>query len=267
VLLQDVYDSAPGLVSDKVKQVFDIAWSQLAKRDTRGIVFAYDEAQTMADHAESNEYPLALMLEAFQSVQRKGIPFLLVLTGLPTLFAKLVASRTYSERMFHLMFLDKLSDEECREAIVRPLEDSAITLSDESVDTVVDMSGGYPYFVQFICREVFDLFIAGRDSVPIEGILSKLDADFFSGRWQQITDRQRDLLTVAAQLPNCDGEFTVQEIAEASKRLEKPFSSSHANQMLTSLCDKGLVFKNRHGKYSFAVPLLHRFIQRQLAAG
>jgi hypothetical protein len=33
--------------------------------------------------------------------------------------------------------------------------------------------------------------------------------------------------------------------------------------MLAALCQLGLVCKNRHGKYAFAVPLLNRFIRRQ----
>ena len=33
--------------------------------------------------------------------------------------------------------------------------------------------------------------------------------------------------------------------------------------MLVSLSNSGLVFKNRHGKYSFAVPLMGQFINRQ----
>jgi hypothetical protein len=32
--------------------------------------------------------------------------------------------------------------------------------------------------------------------------------------------------------------------------------------MLGALCDAALVFKNRHGKSSFAVPLMDRFIKR-----
>ena len=63
----------------------------------RGLVFAYDEAQNLSDHAAKNEYPLSLLLDVFQSIQKKGIPFLLVLAGLPTLFPKLVEARTFSE--------------------------------------------------------------------------------------------------------------------------------------------------------------------------
>lgn len=45
--------------------------------------------------------------------------------------------------------------------------------------------------------------------------------------------------------------------------LDKPFGSSHVNQMLATLASQGLVFKNRHGRYCFAVPLLGRCIRRQ----
>jgi len=73
---------------------------------------------------------------------------------------------------------------------------------------------------------------------------------------------------VVAQLPHCDGEFTVQEVVSRSREvLDKPFSPSHANQMLATLSEAGLIYKNRHGKYSFAVPLLGDFIRRQVAEG
>src|ERR1700758_3462980 len=43
----------------------------------------------------------------------------------------------------------------------------------------------------------------------------------------------------------------------------KAFTPSHLSQMLSVLAEAGLVYKNRHGKYSLAVPLLGQFIQRQ----
>ena len=139
----------------------------------------------------------------------------------------------------------------------------------ESVDTIIDLSSGYPYFIQFTCREVFDTFIqqigAGENaSVPVTEILRKLDSDFFAGRWNRATDRQRELLRVISELEHCDEEFTVQGIVDKSRTLsQKPFSSSHVNQMLSKLAEAGLVYKNRFGKYSFAVPLLGQFINRQ----
>ena len=265
-----IYNQTPGLSLDKLKAVVESSWDALSMTGVRGIVFAYDEAQNLADHAGREQFPLSLLLDTFQSLQRKGLPVLLVLTGLPTLFPKLVQARTFSERMFRSIFLSRLSRSESREAILKPIEDTdSVRLSDVSVDTVTDLSGGYPYLIQFICREVYDAFIhrldkGERASVPVADIERKLDTDFFAGRWAKTTDRQRDLLSVIAQLENRDEEFTVQEIVEKARELaSKGFSSSHTNQMLAALSSKGLVFKNRHGKYLFAVPLLAGYIRRQ----
>jgi hypothetical protein len=99
----------------------------------------------------------------------------------------------------------------------------------------------------------------------IQDITRKLDADFFHGRWAKATDRQRELLQVVSTLPNADQEFTVQEVVAASQTnlMRKPFTSSHVSQILSTLAEVGLVYKNHHGKHSLAVPLLGQFIQRQ----
>lgn len=273
-VLVAVYSDTPGLVADKIKATLEFAWHHLRLQDSHRVIFAYDEAQNLSDHAEKDEFPLSVLLDVFQSIQRKGIPFMLVLAGLPTLFPKLVEARTYAERMFRVMTLTKLDERESREAILRPIEeaDCPIQLRPASVDTICHESGGYPYFIQFICREVFDVFIVQRTKgepgqVPVDAIQRKLDADFFAGRWGKLTDRQRQLLWVVANLAHPDDEFTIQELVEkAAALLPKTFSSSHANQMLASLAEKGMIYKNRLGKYSFAVPLLGRFILRTFEA-
>ena len=270
--LIEIYNHIPGLSLDKIKGVLEIVWRALSKEQhVRGIIFAYDEAQNLTDQSEKDQFPLSLLLDCFQSLQRKGLPLILVLTGLPTLFPKLVEARTFSERMFRVVSLQSLNKSESEEAIRKPVEDAEcpVRLSDNSVNTIINMSGGYPYFIQFICREVYDAFIQRIDKgeralVPAAEIEQKLDIDFFAGRWARASDRQRALLFVISRLESCDDEFTVQEVVEESKRaLDKPFSSSHVNQMLVALASQGLVYKNRHGKYSFAVPLLGQFISRQ----
>ncbi len=265
-MLERIYNSRPGLPSDKLKAVLEVIWSVMESRGERGLVFAYDESQNLSDQALKDEYPLSLLLDVFQSIQKKGVPFLLVLVGLPTLFPKLVEARTYTERMFRVIFLDSLSEADSRDAILRPIDDAScpVKLTEESIQMIVNITGGYPYFIQFVCREVYDAFVQGITEVPLDSITRKLDSDFFAGRWARATDRQRDLLVVVSCLDHSNAEFTVQEVVAKSKDiLEKPFSPSHVNQMLVALATAGLIYKNRHGKYSFAVPLLGRFIRRQ----
>lgn len=274
--LNKKFEDTPGLVDDKLKAVLEFVWSafKLADPTRKGIVFAYDEAQNLADNAAREQYPLSVLLDVFQSIQRKGIPFMLVLVGLPTLFPKLVEARTYSERMFRVVLLAQLDEGDSKEAITRPVDDAKcpVTFTDPSVEAIVKLSGGYPYFIQFICREVYDVWVQqsanGTElmSVPQDEITRKLDTDFFAGRWARVTDRQRELMFVIASLENCGGEFSVQEIVDNSGIvLQKGFGNSHANQILSALTNHGLVYKNRHGKYSFAVPLMAAFIRRQYA--
>lgn len=270
--LVEAYADTPGLVADKLKRVLELVAEATAGEAKQGIVFAYDEAQNLADSPADNEFPLSVLLDVFQSIQKKGIPFMLALTGLPTLFPKLVEARTFAERMFRVVSLDRLDEEASREAILRPIEsaDCPVRFDDESVEMICRESGGYPYFIQFICREVYDAFLQSYADdgaiapVPLDGITRKLDSDFFAGRWARATDRQRQLLWTIAHLDNAGGEFTVQEIVDKSKELlPKPFGNSHANQMLATMGDMGLIYKNRWGRYSFAVPLFDRFIHRQ----
>jgi hypothetical protein len=267
-----IWEQTPGLPSDKLKSVLENIWAYLPLLKRKGIIFAYDEAQNLSDHPGENEFPLSLILDVFQSIQRKGIPFMLVLTGLPTLFPKLVEARTFAERMFHVLSLDKLTEQASSDAMVKPIESAScpIKFSPTSVKTIYKITLGYPYFIQYVCREIYDIWIMNAAksekyaSIPVDGILRKLDADFFAGRWSRATDRQRDLLAIIAQLKNSSSEFTVQDIVEFSKKTEHPFRSSHVNQMLSSLCDSALVHKSRWGKYVLAVPLLDQFIRRQL---
>ena len=269
--LRAVFDNTPGLIADKLKSVLEFVWPHVQSGGKRGIVFAYDEAQNLSDHAAKTQYPLSLLLDVFQSLQRKEIRYMLALTGLPTLFPKLVEARTYAERMFHIVFLDPLSEEETRVAIRRPLTGFPITLAEPTLKTIWQITRGYPYFVQYVCREVFDVWVQAHNdgvatqNIPVKEITRKLDSDFFAGRWARATDRQRELLAVISNLVNYDSEFSVQEVVghKANKALDKPFSSSHVSQMLVGLADAGLVYKNRHGKYSLAVPLLGDFIRRQ----
>ena len=269
-----LFEQEPGLTSDKLKQVLLTAWQLMRQHmpDKKGIIFAWDEAQNLTDRRADKQYPLGVLLDVFSSLQSQGAPFMLLLAGLPTLFPSLVESRTYAERMFHVMTLQNLSLEDTRKAIVAPLASESSSIKrffDDRNDMIYNTTRGYPYFIQFWCRELYDYLTAQstpdeRDPDIIERITLKLDMDFFEGRWARLTDRQRDLLTVIAQLKSSGGEFSVQEIVAQSKSTEQAFSNSHANQMLTALFGKGMVFKNRHGKYTLAVPLLDEYVRRRM---
>lgn len=269
--LMHIYSNTPGLEADKLKAVLESVWN-IIKNKFKGIVLAYDEAQILKDQSADRQYPLSLLLEVIQYLQRKQFPYILVLTGLPTLFPNLVDTRTYAERMFHVLKLNKLKAKESREAITKPtlVDTCPVQFGENAVTEIIRYSGGYPYFIQFLCKESFDSYILQLGlgikypAVMLDDIIRKLDTDFYAGRWAKITDGQRALMMLISYLPNADTEFTVQEIVEKSKKMSpRPMSGSSITQHLNKLAEGGLVYKLRHGKYSFAVPMLLGFLERQ----
>lgn len=269
--LFNIYKATPGLETDKLKHILEIIWN-VVKEKVNGIVLAYDEAQILKDKADDKQFPLSLLLEVIQFMQRKQIPYLLVLTGLPTLVITLSEARTYSERMFEILTLQKLSESETKEAILNPIQNGncPVTFSEHGIREIIKYSSGYPYFIQFFCKEAFDAILQQINvgiqapSVKIADFVRKLDSDFYATRWSRVTDRQRDLLLVISRLPNANKEFTTKEISDlSSQMLNNSFTPAYVVNSLVKLNSMGLIFKNRRGKYSFAVPLLADYINRQ----
>lgn len=266
-LLSRIYNETPGLAADKLKYVLEVVWNVLKKHQVKGIVLSYDEAQILKDKAEDKQYPLSVLLEVIQYLQKKETPYLLVLTGLPTLFPNLVEARTYAERMFRVITLNRLNADDTKDAIMYPIkkEGCPVTFNKAGIDQIVKYSSGYPYFIQFFCKEAFDLALQQMEFgindplVNIGDLVHKLDIDFYSGRWARITDKQRSLLHLIATIDPTDEEFTVKDITDASSE----FKPTYISNLLNKLIDAGLIYKNRRGKYSFAVPLLGDFIKRQ----
>ena len=271
--LWNIFEVTPGLNGDKIKAVLRNVRNILVGTEIKGIVFAYDEAHSLSGHTKSEEFPLSLLLDTFASLQQDNheIQILLVMTGLPILLPQLNETRTFSERMFDIFRLEQLSDKDSEQAIKKPMElaKSKITFSQEVVNSIVKMSGGYPYFIQYICKETFDSWISQIGSgiashINEADILEKLDQGFFAARWESATDRQQEFMSVIAKLDTNDGEFTTHQVVEGSKKyLAKGFSASHATQMLGHLFKEGLVYRKKHGKYCFAVPFMSEFIKRQ----
>jgi hypothetical protein len=272
ISLLKVFVGTPGLQNDKLKAVCEHAWEQI-KPSAKGIVLAYDEAQNLNDG--KGERPLTLLLEVFQYLQKKQLPFILILTGLPNLYPNLIERRTFAERMFKVMLLGNLSREASRQAITEPIERDVcqVTMSESAINQVIELSGGYPYFIQYLCKEAYDIFLqrvsmSGDEEpnsvIDFESIVRKLDADYYYGRWNNVTDKQRELLTFISKLDTRDQEFTLKEIESQFESLNRKISSSNLNQALQKLCEAGITYKTRQGKYSFAIPMFYGFVNRQI---
>lgn len=271
--LRSIYERTPGLPSDKLKAVLSRLGSLITRAGVSGLVFAYDEAQCLSDHAERNEYPMSLLIETIANLQRRDsvAPCLLVLSGLPQVFDALTSTRTYTERMFHVMRLERLSRDDTLEAVLMPLKPlmPPLTISKDLISKVVDLTGGYPYLIQFFGKELVDHLLSNggvlaASDFPSPEALDRLDTSLFSSRWNRTSDKQREFLRIIASRDlDHSVDFSAQEIAQLASA-ETDITNSQASQMLQSLCERGLLYRTRHGRYAFTVPMSEIMIRRRL---
>jgi len=271
--LKAKYEQTPGLPSDKLKTVFARIGSVLSKAKLQGIVLAYDEAHCLTDHAKRDEFPLSMLIEMIESLQkREGVtPILLVLRGLPQVFDSLIQAHTYTERMFHVMHMDRLSPQDTLTAFLAPLEPLMPPLycPRDLIEKVVELSGGYPYLIQFFGKELVDALLKNGGTLetnqfPSAGVMDRLDIGLFAARWNKTTDKQRKFLKlIASRGATSPVEFTQQEIAQLNSASAQ-FDSEQVNKMMSELSDCGLIYRTRQGHYAFTVPMSETMILRRL---
>lgn len=266
------YEQAPGLPSDKLKAVLVKVSAFVQRANLSGLFLAYDEAQCLADNAARDQFPMSTLIETVAHLQTRAgfAPCVLVLSGLPPVFDALTAARTYTERMFHVLPLERLSREEALEAMGKPLTMlTPLRISPELLTKATDLAAGYPYLIQFFGRELVDGLLANGgimspESFPSSETLDRLDSGLFAARWGRTSDRQRELLgLIARRPPGLGEEFSAADIAAMAEEQDETVNGN-CQQLLSALCERGLLYRTRRGYYAFTIPYSEEMINRRL---
>lgn len=269
------YERLPGLPSDKLKSVIGALCKSLSDANFKGIILAYDEAHNLTDCASDNEFPLSMLLETVNSLQKDAalLPVLLVLSGLPHVFDAMISTRTYSERMFHVMPLDRLSREDAEIALRRPGEDfwQHIFGFEALLQKAVDLSAGYPCFVQYFGRELVDAVALSRSPVnahtfPSKRTVAQLDGGSFGARWAKLSEEECSFLRKLVDLTGKNNlEFSAHDISSQGRTArDHSLDEGDVQTALEALRLKGIVYPSGTGYYAFAVPLTEMMVKCRL---
>jgi hypothetical protein len=234
---------------------------ELCRRsEHRGLVLRYDEFHVIRERL--GWLTLSALLSATAGAQRKGVPMMLILCGLPQVLENLARSKSYSERMFQIEELGNLRQPEDRAALVDPAVRLGRSFEDEVVETVLEDTGGYPFFIQLYGDALWDgsprprIGVADLNRLRPE-IQQVLDRSFFEARYLRASPHERLLLTQIAS----QGEGTTLD------RLLR-ISGRRNNQMqplLGSLVQKGLVHRPARGEVAFTAPMFGSYLRRREA--
>lgn len=218
-----------------------------------GIALFVDEMQDLGST------DVSALCAACHELSQQAAPLIVVGAGLPYLPAVLSASRSYAERLFSYIRIDRLDEAAAARALTVPAAREEVEYTKDALAVLYEASGGYPYFVQAYGKVTWDLAPAS----PIEGqdvrvaapqAEAELAVGFFGSRFERATPTERDYMRAMAALG--DEPVPTAEVARSLDR--KPASLSPARD---ALIKKGLVYAAERGLVAFTVPHFGRYLR------
>ena len=229
--------------------------AELAADVGTGVALLIDEMQDVAPD------DVSALCAACHELSQSGAPLVVVGAGLPHLPAVLSASKSYSERLFRYLRIDRLDRADADRAVVAPIERENATITSDALDTLFETSGGYPYFVQAYGKAAWDaapISPIGITDVQVAApeAETELAVGFFGSRFDRATPAEREYLQSMAELTGGgDDPVGTTQVAEALGRRASSLSPAR-----DSLLKKGLVYSAERGQIAFTVPHFGRFL-------
>ncbi|MGN6242466.1 MAG: ATP-binding protein [Motilibacteraceae bacterium] len=169
-----------------------------------GIALFVDEMQDLGP------VDVSAVCAACHELSQSGAPLIVVGAGLPHLPAVLSASKSYSERLFRYLRIDRLDREAADRALTAPALDEGAEFEPAALDALYAATDGYPYFVQAYGKAVWDA--APASPVTAEDVRvaapeaeAELALGFFGSRYERATPAEREYMRAMADLAVTEG--------------------------------------------------------------
>ncbi|GAA1126525.1 ATP-binding protein [Nocardioides aquiterrae] len=206
---------------------------------------------------------LAALCGACHEISQQGAPLIVVGAGLPHLPVALAASKSYAERLFRYVSVDRLPREMADRAWRRPAAEEGVAFEPAALDELYRLTDGYPYFVQAYGKVTWDVALESLITVADVRMAApeaeaELAVGFFGARFDRATPAERDYMSAMADLGAEHGDAAVATADVARHLSRKPQSLSPARD---GLIKKGLVYSAERGSVAFTVPHFGKFLR------
>lgn len=246
--------SDTGNLANDMTELF-LALGVIAQKQNKGVVLFIDEIQYIKD----SEFEA--LMEAIHRTNQKNYPIVIFSAGLPKI-AKIAGDvKSYAERLFDFIEIDSLNNEEAKLALIEPAKRFQIKYTDEAVNKIIEITQGYPYFLQeygkwvWECKKeesIIDIKIVNKAYDEFE---QSLDKAFFKVRHDRATAREIEFMTamVACEKLPC----STKEIANIMGESIQAISPLRAQ-----LIHKGFIYAAKRGEVDFTVPQFDKYLKR-----
>lgn len=252
------YDPEPGLADNgdlehDLQALFEQVGLAAQSANTVLAIFI-DELQYV------EEPQLAALITAMHRTEQRQLPVVLIGAGLPQLRGRMGNAKSYAERLFDFPTIGPLPSAAARLAIAKPLENEGVSITDQALEKILQVTQCYAYFLQQWGSHTWRAAKASPIDVDAVNVASTtavaaLDESFFRVRFDRLTPKEKKYLRAMAELgagPHRSGDIAACYSAEVTSLA--PTRSS--------LIAKGMVWSPNHGDTAFTVPMFDEFMKR-----
>jgi hypothetical protein len=206
---------------------------------------------------------LGALCGACHEISQQAAPLVVVGAGLPHLPVALAATRSYAERLFRYVSVDRLPREMAERAWRVPAATEGAEFEEDALTALYELTDGYPYFVQAYGKVTWDAAVGSPiTAADVAEAAPEAEAElaigFFGARYDRATPAERDYMSAMADLGEGSDDKGVATAEIAAHLGRRPQSLSPARD---GLIKKGLVFSGERGSVAFTVPHFGKFLR------
>jgi len=226
-----------------------------AQAADKGWILLIDEVQYLS------EADLSALIVALHAMSQEGLPVLLTGAGLPQIARLAGEAKSYAERLFLYQTVGALDPASAMQAIQKPILEEDASIEPEALQSIVDRTQGYPFFLQEWASVVWDTARGPKITLSDVDVsygetLARLDDGFFKVRIDRLTKAEVQFVKAMSELG--DGPYAMSDIARSMGRKLQSLGPVRA-----SIIAKAMIYSTDHGYLDFTVPLFADFIRRR----
>jgi hypothetical protein len=202
------------------------------------------------------------VIMAMHRINQRSLPIIMIGAGLPQIVGLAGRSKSYAERLFSFPTVGALSGEDSRRALALPAEREGASFTDSSLERLIAITAGYPYFIQEWGYHVWN--VAQASPITVHDVetanaraIARLDESFFKVRFDRLTPSEKRYARAMAQLgsgPQRSGDIATAYGTDVTS----------AGPVRAKLVAKGMIYSPAHGDNAFTVPLFDQFLKRAM---
>jgi len=233
-----------------------LAVAEAARSRSTTVVILIDEVQYIS------RQDLSALIMALHRISQRGLPLIFFGAGLPQM-AKLAGdTKSYAERLFDYLEIDRLDAASARAALTEPARRESVSYHDEALEIILEATGRYPFFLQMWGSYAWQVapaspITAEHARIATGRAVADLDRGLFKVRLERLTERQQTYARALAGLGPEPASST--EVADALG-----ISVKQAAPIRDELIKKGMAYSPRRGRIAFTIPRFDEYLRRKL---